>query len=73
MKRTAHRLSAMAYMLSLIAVMSKGYATAEIKRKRDNWSGHSHRTRRNPGAFGGPKRAGIKLVRRMARCAVARG
>ncbi len=67
MKRNANRVAIFAYIVSLLAVMGKQIASQEAEHKRGHWQGHSHRTRGTPGAFGGRKRSGIKLLRRMAR------
>jgi len=68
MKRNANRVAIFAYMVSLFAIMGKTVANKEAAHKRKNWHGHGHGPKYGtPGAFGGPKRAGIKLLRRMAR------
>lgn len=71
-KRNGARLSALASMVALMVVMGKAYAMAEDARHQARGNGgHSHRTRRGPGGFGGEKRAGVKLARKIMRYGMA--
>ncbi len=65
---TRERVRSMAILLAVASIMGRGYAENETRRRAE---AHRHGKHTTTGAFGGPRRAGTKLLKRMAKAGLA--
>lgn len=61
---TRERVKRMAILLAVASLMGRGYAEKEMKSRTE---ARRHGYRPTHGAFGGPKRSGAKLIKRMVK------